>query len=87
MDINDYRKKIDEIDKDIVRLFTERMETAAGIAKWKKENGKPVLDAEREKQKLDAVLSLAPQNMEEYTRELYKFLFELSRNYQEKLNG
>ena len=87
MDINDYRNKIDEIDNDIVRLFAERMEIAADIAKWKKENGKPVLDAEREKQKLDAVASLAPQDMEEYTRKLYKLLFELSRNYQEKLNG
>ena len=87
MDINDYRNKIDEIDNDIVRLFAERMEIAADIAKWKKENGKPVLDADREKQKLDAVAALAPCEMAEYTRRLYKLLFELSRNYQEKLNG
>jgi len=87
MDISDYRQKIDEIDKEIVRLFSERMETAAGIAQWKRENGKPVLDAARESQKLDAVAALVPQEMEEYTRELYKFLFELSRSYQKKLNG
>ena len=87
MDIKDYRDQLDEIDAQLAELFCRRMEICGEIAAWKKENGKPVLDAEREKQKLDAVLSLAPQNMEEYTRELYKFLFELSRNYQEKLNG
>jgi len=87
MDISDYRQKIDEIDKEIVRLFSERMETAAGIAQWKRENGKPVLDAARERQKLLEVTSMAPAEMEEYTHVLYSLLFELSRGYQERLSG
>ena len=85
MELSDYRKKIDEIDSELVRLFSERMETAASIAAWKRENGKPVLDAARERQKLAEVTEKAPQGMEDYTHVLYSLLFELSRAYQERL--
>ena len=42
------REKIDSIDEQLVRLFAERMETAAKIAEYKKEHGIPVLDRKRE---------------------------------------
>ena len=32
MDLNQYRQRIDEIDGQLLRLFVERMEVAAGIA-------------------------------------------------------
>ena len=51
MELSDYRKKLDEIDDEILRLFAERMEIAADIAAWKKERELPVLDARREKEK------------------------------------
>ena len=36
MDINESRKKIDSIDKELVKLFCERMDTAKDIAEYKK---------------------------------------------------
>ena len=84
MELKDYREKIDAIDADLTRLFTERMETAAAIAAWKRENAKPVLDASRERQKLVEVTSQVPAGLEEYTHVLYSLLFELSRAYQER---
>ena len=39
MDLNDYRLKIDAIDKELLRLFSERMDVASEIARFKAENG------------------------------------------------
>ena len=33
MELSDYREKIDSIDKELVKLFAERMDTAAEIAR------------------------------------------------------
>ena len=52
MDLSDYRQKLDQIDDQILSLFTERMDIAAEIAAWKRENSLPVLDVKREKEKL-----------------------------------
>ena len=47
-----YRAQIDEIDDKIVELFTQRMETAAKIADYKKAENLPILDPKREEEKL-----------------------------------
>ena len=47
MDLTQCREKIDELDRQLVALFAERMETAAQVAAYKKEHGLPVLDAAR----------------------------------------
>ena len=47
MELSDYREKIDSIDKELVKLFAERMDTAAEIARYKKEHGMKVLDSAR----------------------------------------
>ena len=44
MDLKDYRVQIDTIDRELVKLFAQRMEVAASIAGYKKEKGLPVLD-------------------------------------------
>jgi chorismate mutase/prephenate dehydratase len=53
--MNEYRERLDKIDAELFRLFRERMEVVRQIALYKKENGLPVLDAERERQKLAAI--------------------------------
>ena len=87
MDLTQCREKIDELDRQLVALFAERMELSRAIAEYKKENGLPVLDASREKEKLDGVAEQSPAELREYTRRLYKLLFELSRDYQRELIG
>ncbi len=66
----------------LVELFAQRMDTAAGIAAYKKEHGLPVLDPVREREKLLDVAAQAPEDMRDYTASLYTMLFELSRCYQ-----
>lgn len=84
MDLSDYRKQIDSIDEKLTKLFCERMETAAEIAAFKKENNIPILDPQREREKLNAVSSACPDELSDYTRSLYSLIFELSRSYQRK---
>ena len=42
MELSDYRARIDQIDRQLVELFAQRMNTAAGIVAYKKEHGLPV---------------------------------------------
>ena len=87
MDLNDYRRQIDEIDTQLLALFGQRMEVAAGIAAYKKEHGLPVLDSSRERQKLLDIAAKSPDAVKEYAVSLYSLLFELSRGYQNRVLG
>ncbi len=87
MDLSEYRTKIDEIDRQLVALFTERMATAADIAAYKKAHHLPVLDAARERQKLRQIAELAPAALQNETQTLYRLLLALSRSYQSRLLG
>ncbi len=86
MDLTTYRKEIDQIDDQIVRLFQERMDVAAKIAAYKKEQGLPILQPAREREKLAEVSEKSREDMQSYMRVLYSLLFELSRTYQERGN-
>ena len=87
MDIRELRENIDEIDAQLVELFKKRMETAKGIAEYKKNNSLPVLDSAREREKLASVSDMAGENMKDYVRVLYSLIFELSRSYQGSILG
>lgn len=87
MDLKELRSQIDEIDDQLVRLFCQRMDIAAQVAQYKKEQGLPILMPAREREKLQDVSQKAGAEMAGYTRTLYTMLFELSRSYQSKLFG
>ncbi len=81
------RQRIDEVDRQLVDLFKERMEISAGVAQFKRANGKQVYDAAREREKLAKVSALAGEDFADYSRVLYSTIMSLSRSYQEKLLG
>ena len=83
MDIDNYRKQIDEIDEKLLSLFIERMDVSRQIARYKKEQGLPTMDAEREKAKLADISEKAGEEYSPYAQTLYETLFKLSRAYQE----
>ena len=86
MELKALRSQIDSIDDELVRLFGARMEIAAQIADYKKQNNLPILMPAREREKLQDVAKKAGPDMANYTRVLYSMLFELSRSYQSKRN-
>ena len=81
------RERIDEVDRQLVDLFKERMAISAGVAQYKRANGKQVYDAARERAKLTAISELAGEEFADYSRVLYATIMSLSRSYQEKLLG
>ena len=85
MELNDYRKRLDDIDAKILSLFSERMGIVSEIARWKQENRIPVLDAGREQEKLLQIEKNSPPELAEYSRKLFSVLMELSRSRQEHI--
>ena len=84
MKLEEIRNEIDSIDKELVSLFIRRMNCAEQVAKYKKENNLPILDASRERALLNKISDLAGEEFEEYTRTLYSTILSLSRSYQHK---
>lgn len=88
LDLNKLREEINEIDNGIVELFKRRMNIAASVAEYKRENGLPVLDAARERALLSRVSDMAGEEFDIYARTLYHTMLDVSRSYQHtKLNG
>lgn len=86
MDLNDLRQEIDNIDIELVKLFTARMAVSAKVADYKREHNLPIFHPGRERAILQKVAEMAGPEMGNYTRVLYSMLFELSRSYQSKRN-
>ena len=63
MDISQLRNEIDKIDDELVKLFGQRMDVAARIADFKKENNLPILVPAREREKLANVAEKAGPEM------------------------
>ena len=86
-DLEKTRAEIREIDEQMVRLFEERMEVSAEIAKYKKENRLPIYDGARERSKLEAVNEQLPEHLRDYGLSLYSLLMDLSKTYQHRTLG
>lgn len=86
VDLQEIRKKLDQIDEELTGLFGERMRICGDVAQFKIETGKPVYDGERERQKLEAVAAMAETGFEKQAvRELFAQIMTISRRYQYKL--
>ena len=83
VDLMDSRKKIDEIDRQMVELFEKRMELAMDIAAYKKSVGKPIYDAAREEEKLNALQGLTHSEFNQKAiADLFKQIMSMSRRLQ-----
>ena len=85
MELTELRERIDRIDADLVRLFTERMALSGQVAGYKKEHNLPALDASRERQKLAAVRAAAGEQFAQPASVLYGTILDHSRAYQDGL--
>jgi len=84
MSIEKLRAEIDTIDSQLIDLFERRMQVALEVARYKKENGKPVFDNTRERQLLHKVSGEIEADLEVYVRVFFSMLMDLSRSYQHK---
>ena len=60
MDISDWRRKIDELDEEIVRLISKRAEAAKAIGDLKRIAELPVYEPGREQTVFDHVRAVNP---------------------------
>ena len=85
LDLQEIRKQLDGIDREMVALFETRMELCRKVAEYKIGTGKPVYDGEREQQKIDAVTGMVEgEFLKQAVKELFTQMMTISRNYQYK---
>lgn len=85
-DLQESRNALDAVDREIVRLFEERMTIARDVAAYKLANGMPVLDRSREEQVLESRCAmLTDPHWGPSVRALYEQIMALSRQEQQRL--
>lgn len=84
-DLNQCRREIDEIDKELIALFEKRMDIAINVAEYKKENKLPILNAKREEEVIDKNMGALKNKEYSYiARKFFANMMELSRSVQAK---
>lgn len=84
--LEESRAAIDAVDREIVRLFEERMTLCREVAKYKISNGLQVLDCSREERVLESrVAMLRDPCWADSVRALFEEVMALSRAEQERL--
>lgn len=86
MDLSRIREQIDCTDREILKLFEERMRLTEEVAAFKIETGKPVLDPERERSKLQSLGAAATGSFNaKGVQELFRQIMSISRKRQYQL--
>ena len=83
-DLKEIRTEIDEIDNRLIELFCRRMDCAKDVAAYKKANGIPILNQQRE----DEILAEAEQKGGAYgaeAKQLFETMMALSRALQQSI--
>jgi chorismate mutase len=81
MEISEWRKKIDELETEIVRLLSLRSHYALKIGESKKKIGKPIYDPEREAEILQRLVSKNPGPLSDKAlQQIFLKIMEETRN-------
>lgn len=83
LDLQEIRKDIDTVDRELVKLLEKRMALTTNVAMYKIETGKKVLDKEREIQKLEAIEGLVEsESNKKSMRAIFEQIMAASRKSQ-----
>jgi chorismate mutase len=83
MEITDWRKKIDELDRRMVELLNERAQAAHEIGKLKRNTSMPIYEPEREKRIFENVLRANRGPLPDgELRTVYERIIDVMRNIQ-----
>lgn len=86
MDLTELREQIDVIDRQLVKLYEDRMEICKNVAEYKISTGKKVFDKEREEAKIRAVKGLTHSEFNSHgVEELFEQIMSMSRKLQYQL--
>lgn len=85
MDIADWRRKIDELDEQIVRLLSERAAAAEAIGRLKRETNLPIYEPGREQVIFDRVRAVNPGPLPDAElQHIYERIIDVMRALQRK---
>ena len=82
MNLEQLRHDIDQVDNQILALFTQRMDIIKKVAALKESHNLPLRDPGREAEKLQVINEETRPDLAPYAQTLYEILFALSRRYQ-----
>ncbi len=82
INIEDLRKKIDDIDDSICQLFVKRMDVVDKVGEYKRIRNLPVNNSSREREVLTRISKALPSHLEEFGRSLYRSIFDISKAYE-----
>lgn len=80
--LEEERKRLDEIDGQIVELVVKRLKIAEEIAKVKNDNGLSICDTKREEEVLSRLKALVPEEFSGYIATVYRDIFYISKEHQ-----
>src|SRR5579863_2882836 len=85
MDIEDWRKKIDELDRQLVALISERAKAAIAIGKLKRDTALPIYEPDRERVVFENVQAAnrGPLAGKDLVR-IYERIIDVMRNIQKE---
>jgi chorismate mutase-like protein len=85
MDIEDWRKKIDELDSKLVALLSERAKAAIAIGKLKRDTSLPIYEPDRERVVFENVQNAnhGPLPGRDLVR-IYERIIDVMRNIQKE---
>lgn len=86
MSLEQIRKDIDAIDRELVPLLQRRMTCSIKVAETKRAENIPVLDASREEAILDKVRSM-DELYGNYTADIYRAIMDVSKQLQHDILG
>jgi chorismate mutase/prephenate dehydratase len=78
MSLEDHRREVDRIDREILRLLGERLQVARAIGEAKLKSGAPVYAPQREEQLLRSIAAAAPSIPASGLRAVYREIISLS---------
>ena len=83
MDISDWRKKIDELDRKLVDLLSQRAQAAHEIGKLKRNAGMPIYEPDREQSVFDNVRGANPGPLSDHDiLNIYERIMDIMRQIQ-----
>ena len=86
MEIADWRKKIDAIDRQLVRLLNERARCVGEIGKIKRDNSLPIQEASREQAVFENALQANQGPLDDdAVRRLFEQIVEEGKRLQRRL--
>jgi chorismate mutase/prephenate dehydratase len=84
--LNDTRKKINAIDKEMAKLFVERMNASKEVAEYKMEHGLPIYDRIREEEVIKKNTELIEEDdLKKYYVMFLQDLMDTSKSYQQEI--